>query len=113
LQKDQAGELIITILTTRFTTLCAREDITGTSAETGDMIASRRRDSSSEIATGCESIQTMNRTRITINTESLTRRAVVIEMNGVTTKETIEDKAGDKSGLPRTDEILLVGLWRA
>jgi len=52
----------------------------------------------------------MNRTTTTIDTESLTRRAVKIEMNGETTEKTTEDRAGDKNGLARTRKILLVGL---
>jgi hypothetical protein len=70
------------------------------------MLQSRRRGSSSEIATGCESIQTVNRTETTIDTENLTRRAVKIEMTGETTEKTTGDRAGAKSGLARTREIL-------
>ena len=42
-------------------------------------------------------------------TESLIRRAVKIEMNGETTEKTTGDRAGAKSGLARTREILSVG----
>jgi hypothetical protein len=73
------------------------------------MLQSRRPGSSSEIATGCESIQTVNRTTTTRETESLTRRVVKIEMNGKTIEKTTGDRAGAKSGLARMREILSLG----
>jgi hypothetical protein len=56
----------------------------------------------------------MSRTRITIKTKKLTRRAAMTEMikvtrkmTGETTGENRRDRTGDKGGLPKTQTIKL------
>ena len=65
------------------------------------MIVSRRRDSPLEIVTGCASIRTTNRTRTTIETKRLTRRAAMTEtIEGIEMIERkIQDRTEDKAGL--------------
>jgi hypothetical protein len=92
---------------TKFTTIRVREDIIGTIADSGGMIANRRRDSSLEIATGCASIRTMNRTGTTKETKNLIRRAAMtqmIEVSGEMTGEIRQHRTGGNSELPRSKE---------